>query len=344
MLFTAPLLSEIFPCLQSVSPEAQILALDAMGIDASLKNNRIFVRIPDNRPDLCCFNGLGRTAAAALKLPFFPLESQMPEADTDSIYESADLDVPSEACLRISAAMAVSCKVQPSPEWMQKRLMESDIRPVNNLTDIAALVTLETGIPVFLLDKRTLPEGSLVIRDSWPGEEVTLSDGQIFSPEAEIPLVSDENGKALFPAGIQDPIASQDCHEVLILTEVCLDSVMRDVRDLLGITSRNLQRNCLSLDPMKTIPALNRVCCLITTLSCGKILDGILDNLNYVPQPTFLPYSEKLSPDIKNSLKTLGFSFQDKGLILPSDRKDLASPEDLQKEIQKLQNAFSAAY
>lgn len=342
MLFKAPLLSEIYPCLETVSPESQIQALHAMGIEASLEGNLILAEIPDNRPDLSCFNGLGRTVAAALRLPFYPLDAQVPESDLGSIYESVDLDVPTETCLRLSAAMAVSCHVKPSPDWLQKRLTACGITPVNNLTDIAALVTLETGIPVFLLDKTTLPEGSLIIRDSWPGEEVFLPDGSSFVPETEIPLVSDENFQVLFPAGIRDPHITEDCQEVLMITAVYADSVMRGLREQLSVTSGNLDRTCLPLDPMKTVPALNRVCHLITALSCGTILDGVLDNLNYVPQPVCLPFEESFSPEVMAALNTLGFSVQEKSLILPSDRKDLKTQEDLKQEIQKLQKVLSA--
>ena len=342
MLFKAPLLSEIYPCLEDISPESQIQALHAMDIEASLENNRILAEIPDNRPDLSCFDGLARTVAAALKLPFCPLDTQVPESDLGSIYESVDLDVPTEACLRLSASLAVSCHVKPSPDWLQKRLTACGITPVNNLTDIAALVTLETGIPVFLLDKSILPEGSLIIRDSWPGEEVFLPDGSSFVPETEIPLVSDENFQQLFPAGIQDSCISENCSDILIVTAVFADSVMKKVRNVLSKPSGNLLRACLPLDPMKTVPALKRVCHLITFLSCGTILDGVLDNLNYVPQPICLPFEESFSPEVIAALNTLGFSLQEKSLILPSDRKDLKTQEDLKQEIQKLQKVLSA--
>ena len=344
MLFTAPLLSEIYPCLETVSPESQITALHAMGIEASLEKNRILAEIPDNRPDLSCFNGLGRTVAAALRLPFYPLDAQMPESNLGSIYESVDLDVPSEACLRLSAAMAVSCHAGPSPDWIQCRLTACGITPLNILSDIAALVTLETGIPVFLLDKTTLPEGSLIIRDSWPGEEIFLPDGSSFIPETGIPLVCDENFQLLFPAGILNPHVSENCCDVLIVTAVYADTIMKSVRDVLPAPSGNLQRSCLPLDPMMTVPALNRVCHLITALSCGKILDGILDNLNYVPQPICLPVEAALSREVMAALKTFGFTDQEKSLILPSDRKDLVSREDLQKEIQKLQKVLSSTF
>lgn len=344
MLFTAPLLSHIFPCLEAVTADDQIHALNAMGIAASLDGNRILAEIPENRADLFCLEGLGRTVCAVMGLPFEALQNQVPESGSESIYEYVDLDVPSEAYLRLSAAMAIDCKVKPSPSWIQEILHSCGIAPVNNFHDIAALVTLETGIPLLILDRATLPEGSLTVRDSFPGEIVFLSDGTTISLDEGVPLFADENYQPLFPACTQDTGISESCREVLILAGVYDPLKLGSLRKDLPLDSGNLIRGSLSLDPMQTIPSLNRACYLISSLSCGKILEGILDNLNYVPQPVILPFAQSVSQKTKDSLHTLGFIFRENGMEIPSYRKDILSSVDLQLEMKRIEGAIISKY
>ena len=39
------------------------------------------------------------------------------------------------------------------------------------------------------------------------------------------------------------------------------------------------------LDPLNTLPAVNRACELVELLGAGEVVDGVIDILNYVPQP-----------------------------------------------------------
>jgi phenylalanyl-tRNA synthetase beta subunit len=92
-------------------------------------------------------------------------------------------------------------------------------------------------------------------------------------------------------------------------------------------------------DPMMTVPALHRLCDLIQRMACGKIADGTLDILNYVPQPVALSL-EGFCDDDKALLSLLGIRLQGDEGILPSWRKDLHSPADIAREIEKLRNAL----
>ena len=44
---------------------------------------------------------------------------------------------------------------------------------------------------------------------------------------------------------------------------------------------------------MNTLPAVNRACELVELLGAGEVVDGVIDILNLVPQPTVL----KLEPE-----------------------------------------------
>ena len=44
-----------------------------------------------------------------------------------------------------------------------------------------------------------------------------------------------------------------------------------------------------NLDPLNTLPAVDRACELVELLGAGEVLDGVIDILNFVPKPVELP-------------------------------------------------------
>ena len=52
------------------------------------------------------------------------------------------------------------------------------------------------------------------------------------------------------------------------------------------------------LDPMNTLPAVNRACELVELLGAGEVVDGVIDVLNYVPQPRTI----RMDPERVNAL------------------------------------------
>ena len=343
MLFSPQWFREDYRELSQFTQEALVTALRSMGISVKPGNGSAGIyeaEPPVDRSDLLCLSGLAREAAAALLTPVSPAESSFQEQELGSIFEHLDVDVPAESCLRFSARMAVNCQVAKSPEWLQKRLLACGIAPRNNLCDIAAWIRLETGIPLRILDAREFSQISPVIRDSFQGEQVPDGKGGILTLEEGLPVVCDENYMALYPAGIPENQISQNCHEVFLFCGIYNAEKMERLTKHQTASSDSLRAHCRALDPMASIPVLDRACSLIESVCGGRILDGTLDNLNYIPQPRSFPLPPALSENIKTMLSILGFSFSGSEVILPSYRMDLSSPEDLSREIFRLQRTI----
>ena len=99
------------------------------------------------------------------------------------------------------------------------------------------------------------------------------------------------------------------------------------------------------LDPMNTLPAVDRACELVELLGAGEVLDGVIDILNYVPHPRVLP----LEPDKINALlgteisgeemvsilKKLDFGVEDGMVTVPSWRGDVEAMADLAEEVAR---------
>lgn len=329
MIFSRRWLEEEYLDLGGISDSSLISLLADRGlsltIDRKDRDDTIFsLEIPENRQDLNCLQGIAREISASLLKEVKP-EPDPVDLEEDSIYNRLDVDVPSESCRRFTLRMAVNCRVSPSPLKLKNRMELLGLPSQNNLLDLCSCVSYETGQPLKILDAGLLPDGGFLIRDSFPGEEIPLPGGGSFLAEGGEPVLSDSDYQPIGAAGIAESRILEGCTQALIL---CGDFAPEALKNL---TDR--PEAFLCPDPLGTLPAVNRLCRKIQEYSFGQIVSGTLDSLNYIPQPRELPGC--LPAEAERAMALLGFSARDGQTTLPSWRKDLISPEDLQKEIRR---------
>ncbi len=99
------------------------------------------------------------------------------------------------------------------------------------------------------------------------------------------------------------------------------------------------------LDILNTLPAVNRACELVELLGAGEVLDGVIDILNFVPQPKQLELRpEKINAllgtqveaeEMRRILKTLDFGVEGDTVTVPSWRGDVEHYSDLAEEVAR---------
>lgn len=127
-----------------------------------------------NRGDQMSVLGVARELSAIFNKPlnFSPLECTK-DLSTDSFkVEIIDDDV----CKYYSLGILKDIEIKPSPDWMQKRLIASGVRAINNVVDITNYVMLEYGTPFHAFDFDKL-NGYLCVRRAKEGEKLTTLDG-----------------------------------------------------------------------------------------------------------------------------------------------------------------------
>ena len=302
--------------------------------------------ITNNRPDCYSIIGLAREAAAAFGKEMKHHEPVVKGSDAGSMYEMLDVEVPAEAlCNRYTARMVKNVKIGPSPKWLRQRLRANGVRPINNIVDITNYVMLEYGQPMHAFDYRYVSSGKIIVREAEEGEVLTTLDGNVRNLKPGMLVIADE-ARAIGLAGI---MGGENSEIVEDTTTVVFESAnfngtsIRQTALALGMRTDASGKFEKNLDPLMTVPAVQRACELVELLECGDVMDGIIDIVNFVPQPRTV----KLEPEKINKL--LGTNISTEQMIkylalleipvvgddiqVPSWRPDLNLMADVAEEV-----------
>ena len=304
--------------------------------------------ITNNRPDCYSIIGLAREAAAAFNQPMRHHEPVVKGSDAGSIYEHLDVEVPAEnLCNRYTARMVANVKIGPSPKWLRQRLRAHGVRPINNIVDITNYVMLEYGQPMHAFDYRYVGDSKIIVREAEAGEQLTTLDGNLRPLKPGMLVIADEN-KPIGLAGIMGGENSEikdDTVTVVFESANFNGTSIRQTALALGMRTDASGKFEKNIDPMMTLPAVERACELVELLQCGDVLDGIIDIINYVPQP----HTVKLEPEKINRLlgteisremmveylKRLEIEVNGDEILVPSFRPDLNHMADIAEEVAR---------
>ena len=305
--------------------------------------------ITNNRPDCYSIIGLAREAAAAFNKPMKHHEPVVKGSDVGSMYEMLDVEVPAaDLCNRYTSRMVKNVKIAPSPKWLRQRLRANGVRPINNIVDITNYVMLEYGQPMHAFDYRYVASGKIVVREAEEGEVLTTLDGTVRPLQKGMLVIADDT-KAIGLAGI---MGGENSEIVDDTTTVVFESAnfngtsIRQTALALGMRTDASGKFEKNLDPMMTVPAVQRACELVELLECGDVMDGMIDVINYVPTPRTMELEpEKINrllgtdiseADMVSYLNRLEISVEGRTIHIPSFRPDLNLMADIAEEVGRL--------
>ena len=302
--------------------------------------------ITNNRPDCYSIIGLARESAAAFGKSMRHHEPVVKGSDAGSIFDHLDVEVPAEnLCNRYSSRMVKNVKIGPSPKWLRSRLRANGVRPINNIVDITNYVMLEYGQPMHAFDYRYVSSGKIVVREAVEGETLTTLDGNVRQLTPGMLVIADGD-KAIGLAGIMGGENSEimdDTTTVVFESANFNGTSIRQTALALGMRTEASGKFEKNLDPMMTVPAVERACELVELLQCGDVLDGMIDVINYVPQPKRLTLEpEKINKllgtnisrdEMVKYLNLLEIEVDGDEILVPSFRPDLNLMADVAEEI-----------
>lgn len=322
-----------------------------------------------HRADLWSHFGMAREVAAFLGTKFSAKAQELANLGLEQleISELPEIELSvsvhdHKLCPRYMAVAISGIKIEPSPAWMQERLIAVGMRPINNIVDITNYVMLELGQPLHAFDFRKIktdnPEKKQVkinVRLAAKGEAIETLDGQKRPLEEEMLVIADERNP-IAVAGVMGGAKSEISPDTgaIILESADFDFIsIRKTSQKLGLRTESSIRYEKCLDPNTCQQALIRAVKLICELNPGaKLSSAVADKKNFSlnQQPLSLSYDwiekrigMKLEKKwIKDALSRLGFQLEDKSgvltVIAPTWRaaKDIERPEDIIEEIARL--------
>ena len=302
--------------------------------------------ITNNRPDCYSIIGLARETAAAFGKHMRHHEPVVHGSAAGSIFDHLDVEVEAEnLCNRYTSRMIANVKIGPSPKWMRQRLRANGVRPINNIVDITNYVMLEYGQPMHAFDYRYVSSGKIVVREAREGESMTTLEGTQRALKPGMLVIADEN-KPIGLAGIMGGLNSEirdDTTMVVFESANFNGTSIRQTALALGMRTEASGKFEKHLDPMLTVPAVERACELVELLQCGDVLDGMIDVINNVPQPRTVKLEpEKINKllgtnipreDMVKYLDLLEIPVQGDDILVPSFRPDLVRMADIAEEV-----------
>lgn len=305
-----------------------------------------------HRPDLWGHYGMAREFAAIYGKKLKPLKLDVKFPDKG---EQPDIKIEDfELCPRYCGVIIKNVKIEPSPKWMQQRLIAVGYRPISNIVDVTNYVMAELGQPLHAFD-RSFIKGGIVVRRSKKGEKITTLD-DVERKLTENMLVIADHEKPVALAGVmggQNSEINDNTRDIIIESANFNSQNVRTTSTVLGLRTESVQRFEKSLDPFLAETAIKRTCELIMQLCPeAEIAGPIKDVNNGLPKPQTVKLdadtvSSKIGVDITpgkcaDILKSLQFEVEEKGkaltVTIPTWRatKDVDIEDDLIEEIVRM--------
>lgn len=340
-------------------PDAPESGLYDMGEDAVVGSDAIEAlglrdvvfeyEITSNRVDCYSIIGIAREAAATFRKDFV-LPDIKPTGNNENVNDMISVDVEDGAlCKRYCARMVKNIKLAPSPEWMQRRLAASGIRPINNIVDITNYVMEEYGQPMHAYDYDTIADHKIVVRRAKDKEVFCTLDGQDRTLDSSMLMICDGE-KAIGLAGIMGGENSKITDDVktMLFEAACFDGAnIRISAKKAGLRTDASGKFEKGLDPYNAEAAINRACELIEELGAGEVVGGMVDVFPVKPEEKVLPfepdkYNKLLGTDVSSDemLKyfdklEIEYNESDNTLHIPSFRQDLLRTCDMAEEVAR---------
>ncbi|EOB6871170.1 phenylalanine--tRNA ligase subunit beta [Staphylococcus aureus] len=251
-----------------------------------------------------------------------------------------------------SARVVHDVTIEPSPIWMQARLIKVGIRPINNVVDISNYVLLEYGQPLHMFDQDAIGSQQIVVRQANEGEKMTtLDDTERELLTSDIVITNGQTPIAL--AGVMGGDFSEVKEQTsnIVIEGAIFDPVsIRHTSRRLNLRSESSSRFEKGIATEFVDEAVDRACYLLQTYANGKVLKDRVSSgeLGAFITPIDIT-ADKINRtigfdlsqnDIVTIFNQLGFDTEINDdvitVLVPSRRKDITIKEDLIEEVARI--------
>lgn len=335
-----------------ILPEGTPIGMDIR--DAVMLNDTVYeFELTPNRADCFSMIGLSREFAVLTNAQNTEPTVKVNENGTD-VNDMVKIGIDdAELCSRFLARVIGNVKVGPSPLWLQNRLRNGGIRPINNVVDVTNYVMLEYGQPMHAYDYDKVAGHQLTARAAKAGEALKTLDGTDRELTTDMLVIADANG----PVGVAGVMGGLDSEVTEATTTIILESAVfkgssiRRTARALGMRSEASGRFERGVNAEYSPVALDRAAQLLQELMEDiTVAKGVVD---VYPAPaeartvsfTVAAVNSYLGTDISAErmqviLTTLSFTWTQDGDVItvgvPSWRGDVTVMPDIAEEVARI--------
>jgi len=318
----------------------------------NLQSALIDFEITSNRPDCMSVLGMARETAATLGTEYRKPALDYKATCAENVEDIYKVQIKDELCRRYILKGVRNVKIEPSPQWMQERLLEAELRPINNIVDITNFVMLELGQPMHAFDARQITTNNIVVERASASEKFTTLDEVERDLDESILNIKDGD-RTIGLAGIMGGLNSEIKEDTtsIIFESANFNGVnIRLASKKLGLRTDASGKFEKDLDPNLAAMAMDRACHLIQELGAGEIMEGCIDIYPNKIEPHNLEVdanwinsflgTDICKGDMKRYLDSLELATEIKGdtlvIQVPTFRCDMNIREDVAEEIARI--------
>ena len=303
--------------------------------------------ITPNRADALSMRGLTYELGA-----LYNNKVNFNDVEKEENYEATSLQVAveSDSCRNYVGQIVKNVEVKSSPLWLQTRLMNSGIRPINNIVDITNYVLLEFGQPMHAFDKDLVGD-KIVVRDAKEGEVLETLDGEERKLQTT-DLVITDGTRAIALGGVmggKNTEVSEETKNIILESAYFNPTSVRRTSATHGLRSDSSARFEKGIDPNMQKAALARAVELILELCPNAVVESSVGVVNkeeekvveittsYINNYLGITLSTE---EIAAILEGLSFTVEVTGenlvVKVPTRRPDISIKQDLVEEVIRI--------
>ena len=335
-----------------IFPEGTPIGLDIK--EALMLDDTVYeFELTANRADCFSMVGLSREFGIMInQKALFPVI--MVNENGESIEGKASVAIEAhDLCTRFTSRLVTNVTIEPSPLWMQNRLRNSGIRPINNVVDVTNYVMLELGQPMHAYDYDCVADHTLIARRAKAGETLTTLDGNERELNESMLIIADTKGP-IGVAGVMGGLTSEVTDKttnVLFEAAVFNGPSIRRTSKALGMRSEASGRFERGVNHKYTAYAIDRAAQLLQQIcpSC-KVSVGVIDVYpEPVEQRTVTFTAEQINDYLGTSIEKdrmvdiltkLEFGITESGYtieaLVPTWRDDVTGMPDIAEEVARI--------
>ena len=303
--------------------------------------------ITPNRADALSMRGLTYELGA-----LYNNKVDSKDVEKEENYEATSLQVAieSDSCRNYVGQVVRNVEVKSSPLWLQTRLMNSGIRPINNIVDITNYVLLEFGQPMHAFDK-DLVRDKIVVRDAKEGEVLETLDGEERKLQTTDLVITDET-RAIALGGVmggKNTEVSEETKNIILESAYFNPTSVRRTSAAHGLRSDSSARFEKGIDPNMQKAALARAVELILELCPNAVVESSVGVVNKEEEKVVEITTSYINNYLGITLSTEeivaileGLSFRvevtGENLVVkvPTRRPDISIKQDLVEEVIRI--------